>query len=1048
MCLLISQTCDVTVTNTRYESVSFPAKDIELRLPCPRCSSHTELLFPLLTDWRDRQRLDLLRACYPSVVCGSCGARIVVASPVVLLRPGDPVPVLFCVTDGDPVYMNALHSALQEYATDEHGVIPGPVASTDSDLLVLAADRYLGFQILHLDAAEQEWADDKRLHAWIAALRANHAWPDVVSAVNAYLSADSAEGGHVVFEREPALSNGAWEPVVRWIGARTAAAQETADQAVTVRNRMRRLSRLSLFRGQEVPPPLADRVITLFEQVTSLQGAPNRSQSDVRRGIDVGRSLIEVSSAAYGPDHLVTLTAMNDTAALMLDDAAAAEAMTDEARNLLTRVRAAALRSRSPLVADVTTNLALAQLRSDRIADADSAEAAMSLLRDAVHLQQLFFPDEPQRSLSAVGNLAALTRSRLTGDPASNTAAAITLFNAAKELDAGRRLTLPDRLTLETNLISALSDRASQEPDGSRDREVMAAIDALEPQLAQLAPDHPVRTRALTNFGSIALEMLYRESRSLPDGFTDRALGWLRDAHRLTEQLAPDDAARVIAASTLAALYFHLGDPESMQQAQTLLSECVTALAGSQATRLHHTVFQNLAQLHLARGDWDAAIEVLEVACKHADAVIERAATPTTRLAQVAAAGDLYQRLAMLHAHRQDARSAIQVIERARARWIGASDAESLDRAVAARLREGSALLYAGTCGLGTYAVILVAGQGAGAWTTLTKTADLAPLLTALQHSDDIPDVIRILDKAADTLGSQLVDQAGRILQSANVNRVSILASGALAGLPLGALPGADGPLAGHATVEYLISARSRGNSDATAPTTASTLAIVDPTHDLPFAAGELASLRRYAPEVLTPPGHAGLRGWLLERLPQATHLHLACHARYEPLDPFASHFTLGDGLVLTVADLADVSTPDLSMVVASCCQSGVIDQRGADELVGLAQALIAAGARSALATLWEIDDAGTSLLIAKFYDELAHGTPPAHAISAAQRYLRETTIGGWLLLAQADNGESWVPEDLRRELRAMALHPDFRNRDARPFAHPAHWAGVVYISA
>ena len=135
-------------------------------------------------------------------------------------------------------------------------------------------------------------------------------------------------------------------------------------------------------------------------------------------------------------------------------------------------------------------------------------------------------------------------------------------------------------------------------------------------------------------------------------------------------------------------------------------------------------------------------------------------------------------------------------------------------------------------------------------------------------------------------------------------------------------------------------------------------------------------------------------------------------------------------------------------MVVASCCQSGVIDQRGADELVGLAQALIAAGAASALATLWEIDDAGTSLLIAKFYDELARGTPPARAISTAQRHLRETTMGEWLLLAQADNDESWVPEDLRRELRAMALHPGYRNRDAQPFAHPAHWAGVVYISA
>jgi CHAT domain-containing protein len=1027
----------------------FPAVDIELRLRCPACRARAELSFPLLTDWRERQRLDTLRSCYPSVTCSSCGAKISVPSPVVVLRPGDPVSVIFCVTDRDPACLNTLSDALQQHAVDENGVIPGPIANTDPDLLGTVADRYLGFQLLRLDLADQAWADDERIAIWIAALRAKHPWPDVVGAVNSYLSAGSADG-RGVFEREPALSDAMWEPVIRWLGTRTAVGQETADQARTVRERMRRLASLRLFGGEpDLSLPVVKQVTALIEQMTSLQAAPDRSQDDVRRGIDLGRSLIDVATGQYGPDHPVTLTAMNDTAALMLDDAAAAAAMTQEARALLTRVRMSAIRGRSALLADATTNLALAQLRTDRVADADSAEAAIVLLRDAVHLQQLFAPDEPARALSAIGNLAALTRSRLAGDPASNTAAAITLFEAARKLDAGGRLALPDRLTVEANLVSALSDRARQTGGDGNDAEVVAAIERLEPQLAALAPDHPVRIRALTNFGSIALEMLYRGSRALPDGFTERALEWLRDANQNTMRLARDDAVRVLAASTLAAMYFHLGGDENLREARLLLSECVTALADSQATRLHHTVFENLARLHLAQGDWDAAVEVLQMACRHADTVIERAATPATRLAQVAAAGDLYQRLAMLYAHRQDARSAIHTIERARARWRSDKpDAASLDRAVAARLQAGGALLYAGTCGLGSYAVILVAGQGAGAWTTQTTTGDLAPLLAALQDSSETADIARILDAAAGELAAGLVDQAARILRSAGVTRVSIIASGALAGLPLGALPGTDGPLAGQAVVEHLISARPGRERGEPPPAGASTLAIVNPTHDLHFAASELTALRRYASRVLTPPADAGTRGWLLARLPEATHLHLACHARYEPSDPFASRFILGDRLAVTVADLAEVSTPNLSMVVASCCQSGVVDQRGADELVGLAQALIAAGAASALAALWEITDAGTSLLIAKFYDELAQGMPPPVAITNAQHHLRETTMGEWLMLAQADDGESWVPEDLRRELRALSLHPDFRNRNARPFAHPAHWAGVVYISA
>jgi hypothetical protein len=60
-------------------------------------------------------------ARYPSVACASCGTKIVVPSPVVVLRAGDPVPVLFCATVGDQAYMNALSGALQEYATDERG---------------------------------------------------------------------------------------------------------------------------------------------------------------------------------------------------------------------------------------------------------------------------------------------------------------------------------------------------------------------------------------------------------------------------------------------------------------------------------------------------------------------------------------------------------------------------------------------------------------------------------------------------------------------------------------------------------------------------------------------------------------------------------------------------------------------------------------------------------------------------------------------------------------------------------------------------------------
>lgn len=1053
----------------------YPAVNTDLKLTCSACAAQVQLSFPLLSDWRDRQRLDVVRSRYPVVSCPSCGTGIPVPSPVVVLRPTDPIPVLFCATDGGPEQLHALQEVLAAHCTDEHGVIVGPIANTDPELLGVVADQYSGFQLLGLPADEQGWAADEPVRGWLTGMRVNHAWPDVAGAVNDYLAADSPGDQRAVFDREPVLSEPGWAPVIRWVGARTAAGQDTTEQAMAVRNRMRYLARWRMA-GRTLDPgdPTVQQAFTLLEQLTAIQSSATRTQEDVRRGIDIGQRLIELATGNYGRTHPLTVTALNDTAALMLDDADAPETMTGQARSLLAEARAVSLHDRSATLADATTNLGIAQLRRDRIADADVSETAIAVLQDAVHLQRLFYPDEPARALSALANLGALTRSRLTGDPAANIDEAISLLIRARELSTGQRpLTVPDQLTLETNLLSALFDRATLQPSPEHERQVLDAIDALDAKLDQLAADHPARIRAYTNLGSIAMGLLYRgdSHRPLAD-LGSRAERWLSDAYQQTQQLAPDDATRVLAASTLAALHFRRGGEDHLRRAQELLTGCVTALADSRSTRLHHTVYDNLARLHLAAGRWEDAIDVLEQACRHADAVIARAATASTRLAQVAAAGDLYQRLALLYTHRRNARAAIHTVERSRARWRNAHarfDPDELDRAVNARLLPDTALLYAGTCGLGSYAVLLVGGRGAGAWTTRTTTSDLAPLLTALQAARTIGDVAAVLDSAAAQLADGLLDQAGRILASASVARLSIVASGALAGLPLAALPGPGGPLAETVTVDYLIGATtgtSRTEPPASAvpaspsvtgrpageqalgspPSDPDTAAIVDPTGDLPFATSELTAVRRYAPAALTPPEGVGVRGWLLAQLPTVAHLHLACHARYEPKDPFASRLILGEDLSLTVADLAEVATPRLSLVVASCCQTGVVDQRGADELVGFAQALIAAGAGSAVAALWEIDDAATSLLVAKFYDGLATGTKPADALADAQRALRTATIGDLAVLAQPHNDASWVPAPLRSELRALTLHPDFRRSDSRPFAHPAHWAGLVYL--
>jgi CHAT domain-containing protein len=70
-------------------------------------------------------------------------------------------------------------------------------------------------------------------------------------------------------------------------------------------------------------------------------------------------------------------------------------------------------------------------------------------------------------------------------------------------------------------------------------------------------------------------------------------------------------------------------------------------------------------------------------------------------------------------------------------------------------------------------------------------------------------------------------------------------------------------------------------------------------------------------------------------------------------------------------------------LLVLSACQTAVGDEQAA---LGLAGVAVKAGARSALASLWFVNDAGTSQLMAEFYRQLRKpGVSKAQALQAAQ---------------------------------------------------------------
>jgi CHAT domain-containing protein/tetratricopeptide (TPR) repeat protein len=160
----------------------------------------------------------------------------------------------------------------------------------------------------------------------------------------------------------------------------------------------------------------------------------------------------------------------------------------------------------------------------------------------------------------------------------------------------------------------------------------------------------------------------------------------------------------------------------------------------------------------------------------------------------------------------------------------------------------------------------------------------------------------------------------------------------------------------------------------------------------LPFVGGELASLQRMEP-ASTVLEDEGFRLKRVEDDLQAVPfsvVHIASHAEFSS-DPAKTFILTYDGR-LTLADLeasvkyrASGDEP-LELLTLSACQTAAGDDRAA---LGLAGVAIKAGARSAVASLWSINDEAASRVITVFYKSLQESNrSKAHALQLAQTAL------------------------------------------------------------
>ncbi|KAM3100109.1 CHAT domain-containing protein [Phormidesmis sp. 146-12] len=161
------------------------------------------------------------------------------------------------------------------------------------------------------------------------------------------------------------------------------------------------------------------------------------------------------------------------------------------------------------------------------------------------------------------------------------------------------------------------------------------------------------------------------------------------------------------------------------------------------------------------------------------------------------------------------------------------------------------------------------------------------------------------------------------------------------------------------------------------------------------------------------------------------TILHFATHAAFTPTNPIDSFLLLGDGNELTIPDIQSLDgLGNVHLVVLSACQTALTDAKGGVEVRAISSYFLSR-AKTVVASLWNVNDASTALIMQQFYKHIASGMTKAEALQQVQ----QDFINGKLTTKNAD---ALSRAGARRKVEGQ-LPVD-------SLAHPYYWAPFILI--
>lgn len=219
----------------------------------------------------------------------------------------------------------------------------------------------------------------------------------------------------------------------------------------------------------------------------------------------------------------------------------------------------------------------------------------------------------------------------------------------------------------------------------------------------------------------------------------------------------------------------------------------------------------------------------------------------------------------------------------------------------------------------------------------------------------------------------------------ADAQRLTVVPHGPIHGLPLAALHTGERYLCQDHLLTIVSSASLLLMQRQKAPRDVADLKVLIGVPDpiAPRIAEEVTRIQGLMPESRVLLGDEATVGAVTEATRKASLAHFACHGRFDPANPRGSGLKLADRW-LTVREIPSLRT-DADLVVLSGCETGRAGISGADELVGLVQALLAGGIRTVVYSLWIVNDGSTMELMDVFYRSMVEGQNAAEALRTAE---------------------------------------------------------------